>query len=98
MTNLLSTSSIPIIFANDTSVIVYNKNLDDFCVLSNKVLSHMSKYFSANKLSLNLDKTNVIKFITKSSPQYPLNIRYNNKIYKKWQKTRNSLAHKLKIN
>jgi hypothetical protein len=39
----------------------------------------MSKWFSANKLSLNLDKTNVIKFITKNSPQYLLNIGYNDK-------------------
>jgi hypothetical protein len=37
----------------------------------------MSKWFAANKLSLNLDKTNLIKFITKNSPQYPLNIGYN---------------------
>jgi hypothetical protein len=41
-------------------------------MLSNKVLSQMSKWFSANKLSQNLEKTNVIK-------QYPLHIGYNNK-------------------
>jgi hypothetical protein len=39
----------------------------------------MSKWFSAKLLPLNLDKTNVIKFITKYSPQYPLNIGYNDK-------------------
>jgi hypothetical protein len=39
----------------------------------------MSKWLSANKLPLNLDKTNIIKFIIKNSPQYPLNIRYNDK-------------------
>jgi hypothetical protein len=33
-------------------------NLDDFCMLSNRVLSLMSKWFAANKLALNLDKTN----------------------------------------
>jgi hypothetical protein len=37
----------------------------------------LSKWFSASKLSLNLDKTIVIKFITKNSSQYPLNIGYN---------------------
>jgi hypothetical protein len=36
----------------------------------------MSKWFSANGLALNLDKTNIIKFITKSSPQRTLSIRY----------------------
>jgi hypothetical protein len=64
----LHTSSIPIIFADDISVIISSKNLDDFCILSHNVLSQMSKWFSVNKLSLNLDKTNVIKFITKNSP------------------------------
>jgi hypothetical protein len=39
----------------------------------------MSKWFSANKLSLNLEKTYEIKFITKNSLQYPLNIGYNDK-------------------
>jgi hypothetical protein len=39
----------------------------------------MSKWFSANKLSLNLDKRNVIKFITKNLSQYPLKSGYNNK-------------------
>jgi hypothetical protein len=57
----LNTSLIPIIFAD---IIISSKNFDDFCMLSNKILSQMSKWFSANKLSLNLDKTNVIKFIS----------------------------------
>jgi hypothetical protein len=74
----LKTSSIPILFADDTRVIISGKNMDDYCILSNKVLSQKSKWFSANKLSLNLEKTNVIKFITKNS-QYPLNIGYNDK-------------------
>jgi hypothetical protein len=45
----INTSSIPIIFSDDTSVIISNINI---------FLSQMSKWFSANKLSLNLDKTN----------------------------------------
>jgi hypothetical protein len=63
---ILRTSSIAIIFADDASVIIYGKNLDDFCMLS-------------NKLSLNLEKANVMNFITKNSPQYPLNVGYNDK-------------------
>jgi hypothetical protein len=72
------TSSIPVIFADDTSVIISSKNLNDFYILSNKVHSQMSKWFSPNKLSLNLDNTNVINFIIKNS-QYPLNFGYNDK-------------------
>jgi hypothetical protein len=75
----INTFSVPIIFADDTSVIISSKNLDDFCMLTNRVASHMSKWFDANKLTLNLDKTNIIKFITKNSPQVPISIAYDDK-------------------
>jgi hypothetical protein len=39
----------------------------------------MNEWFPGKKQLLNLNKTNVIKFITKNSPQYPLNIEYNEK-------------------
>jgi hypothetical protein len=68
-----------LIFADDTSVIISGKTLDDSCMLLNKAISQMSKWFSANNLSPNLDKTNVIKCITKNSSQYPLNIEYSAK-------------------
>jgi hypothetical protein len=75
----INTLTEPIIFADDTSVIISNKNFDDFCATSNIVLSHMSKWFTANKLALNLDETNIIQFITNNSPQYALSIGYNGK-------------------
>jgi hypothetical protein len=34
----------------------------------------MRKWFTSNKLVLNLDETNIIEFITNKSPQYDLNI------------------------
>jgi hypothetical protein len=64
----INTLSEPILFADDTSVIISSKNSDDFSTMSNTVLSHMSKWFTSNKLVLNLDKTNVIIFITNESP------------------------------
>jgi hypothetical protein len=36
---------------------------------------------TANKLALNLDKTNIIKFTTNSSPQYASSIGYNGKYF-----------------
>jgi hypothetical protein len=53
----IRTLSEPIIFADDTSVIITNNNFDDFCTLPNSVPFHMSKWFTANKLALSLDKT-----------------------------------------
>jgi hypothetical protein len=40
----------PTIFTDDSSVILSNKNFDDFCIISNTVLSRMSKWFTASKL------------------------------------------------
>jgi hypothetical protein len=44
----------PIIFADDTSVIISTKKFDDFCRISNTVFCHMSECFAANRLALNL--------------------------------------------
>jgi hypothetical protein len=62
------------IFADDTRVEISSKNFDDNFTISNTVLSHMS-----NMLVLNLDKTNIIKFIINKSPKYDLMISYDEK-------------------
>jgi hypothetical protein len=65
--------------ADDTIIIISSKNLGDFCILSNKVLSQTINGFLQNKLSLSLQKINILNFITKNSPQYPLNMGHNDK-------------------
>lgn len=45
----------PIIFADDTVVIIYG-NFDNLYIVSNIVVPHMSKWFGANKLVLLLIK------------------------------------------
>jgi hypothetical protein len=75
----ISFSSEPIIFAEDTSFII-SKKFDDFHARSNLVLSQMSKWFPANKLTLNLDKTNIIKFIINNSPQCTLSTGYKKRV------------------
>jgi hypothetical protein len=54
----------PILFTDDTSLIISSNNFYDFSTISNTVLSHMSTWYTSNKLILNLDKSNIIKFIT----------------------------------
>ena len=44
--------------------------------MSNLVLSHTIKWFSANHLVLNLDKTNRMKFITNNPSHFALSIGY----------------------
>ena len=60
----ISSMSEPILFANDNSVIISSRNFNYFCSVSNLVPSRMIKWFAANNLVLNLDKMNIIKFIT----------------------------------
>jgi hypothetical protein len=36
-------------FADDTSAIISNINCDDLLIVSNSILSHMHKWFAANK-------------------------------------------------
>jgi hypothetical protein len=75
----INTLAIAIIFADDTRALISSKNLDDFCMLSNRVLSLMSECFAAKKLALNLDKTNTIQFTTINVAQSPLSIGYSDK-------------------
>jgi hypothetical protein len=39
----------------------------------------MIEWFAANKLILNLEKTNIMKFVTKNMPHCPLTIAYKDK-------------------
>jgi hypothetical protein len=64
----------PIIFADDMSVIISSKNLDDFCMLSNRVVSLVGKWFAVNKLTLNLDKNKYNK--TYNSSQFLISTEY----------------------
>jgi hypothetical protein len=48
-------------------------------MISLQCLTQFSLIWANDKLVLNLDKTNVIKFITNKSSQYDLNIGYDEK-------------------
>jgi hypothetical protein len=78
----ISTLSEAIIFAHDASVIIASKKFDNFHTRLNIVLSQMNKWFSPNKLVLNLDKTNIIIFIINNLPQHTSSICYTEKYVK----------------
>jgi hypothetical protein len=84
----INTLSEPILVAVDTSAIIYSKYFDDFSAMLNIILSHISKWFTSNKFVLNLDKTNIIKFITNKSPQYDLKIGYDEKYIEESKNTK----------
>jgi hypothetical protein len=78
----------PILFADDTSIIISIRNFRDFSTTSNLVLSRVIEWFAANKLVLNLEKTNTMKFVTNNSPHCALTIGYKvhrrSSKYKTW--------------
>ena len=69
----------PVLFADDTSVIISNINFIDFSTSANPVLAHMIEWFSANMLVLNLEKTNIMKFLTINLPYCALTIGHKDK-------------------
>jgi len=75
----INSISEPTVLADDTSCIIPSRNFEDFCSMSNLVLSHMIKWFAANKSVLNIDKTNIMKFIIKNSSHSTLHIGYKEK-------------------
>ena len=52
----------PVTYADDTSVLVSAQNLEDLKLKLDFTLHYMSDWFSINGLTLNIDKTNIIKF------------------------------------
>ena len=57
------------LFADDTSIYFESENLELLQKIVNRELKHVKKWLDANKLALNVDKTNFVIF---HSPQKPL--------------------------
>jgi hypothetical protein len=77
--NFVKDKSKPILFADDTSIIVTNSNPTDFISDITFVFEYLNKWFRANSLSLNFDKTHFMQFTTKNGPQINLDISYANR-------------------
>jgi hypothetical protein len=71
---------VPILFANDTSILVTHSNPMIFYNIINMVFHTLNGWFKNNLLSLNFAKTHFIKFITKNNNQIEININYGNKL------------------
>ena len=58
---------IPVLFADDTNLIIKGKNVRELVSTLNNELESLNNYFKANKLKLNTDKTKVVFFRKKRS-------------------------------
>jgi hypothetical protein len=61
----------PVLYADDTSVLVTAKNLEDLHIKIAHTLHHITEWFSFNGLTLNMEKTNIIKFFSNHSQYNP---------------------------
>jgi len=57
----------PVIYADDKSVLVSANNLKDLQTKIDSTLHYISDWFSFNGLTLNMEKTNMVKFCTNHS-------------------------------
>jgi len=69
-----------ILFSDDTSVIVTDKDFDSFRQKTYLALTSLNQWFLYNQLVLNITKTKVIKFTPKTTAHAPLDIYYKDNV------------------
>ena len=62
---IISKTSAPIIFVDETSILFAHSNLIDFNKNNHIIFTTLNKWLRANHLSLNFNKTNYVHFTTK---------------------------------
>ena len=72
--------TVPILFADDTSIIVKSSKLKDFQNNMAMAFNCINKWFKVNLLSINVDKTHYLQFKTKNNPICNINIVCNDKL------------------
>jgi len=76
----INDKSVPILFADDTSVIVKSPNPKDFQTNMVTAFNCVNKWFKVNLLPINGDKTHYMQFKTKNKPTLDINILCNDNI------------------
>ena len=80
--------TVPILFADDTSIIVKSPNSKDFQTNMFTAFHCVNKQFKVNLLSINVDKTHYIQFKTKNKPTVDINIVCNDNLITALPKTK----------
>jgi hypothetical protein len=70
----------PVMYADDTSVLITAKNEAELKDKINPVLTSMMEWFSANGLVLNMEKTNIMKFTSSHRSNIALQIMHQDKL------------------
>ena len=69
-----------ILFADDTSIIISNTNPDEFKNNINSVMTEITNWFQSNFLTLNLNKTIFLQFLTKKNKEIKIQIVASNSV------------------
>ena len=72
--------AIPVLYADDTSVLLYADSEAELQSKMNQALDYMTEWFSVNSLVLNMGKTNVVKFTSYNRQTGNFRIIYQNKL------------------
>jgi len=78
LSKIINKTSAPIIFADDTSILLAHSNLIDFNNNIHILFTTLNKWLRANQLSLNFNKTNYVHFTNKRNMTVNLKIGFNN--------------------
>ena len=76
----INDKTVPILFADDTSIIARSPNSKDFQTNMVTVFNCVNKWFKVNLLSINVDRTHYIQFKTKNKPTLDINIVCNDNL------------------
>jgi hypothetical protein len=76
----INNKSIPVLFADDTSILFTHSNLTDQKKNMNTSFDTLNNWFNENLLSLNFEKTHYIRLVTKNSISIGMQIGFDNKI------------------
>ena len=75
---IIKKTSAPTIFIDDTSILFAHTNPIDLNKNIHIVFTTLNKWLRANQLSLNINKTNYVRFTTKINMTINLKIGFNN--------------------
>jgi hypothetical protein len=77
--NVISDISNPVLYADDTSLIITNSDSQIFERDINTAILQLNRWFNSNLLLLNLEKTHFLQFLTKNTNAADLHISYENR-------------------
>ena len=77
---------MPILFADDTNLFCTGENFSDIVKEINVEIDKIYSWVKANKLSLNVDKTNFMLFMPKCFPRNMDDLQINGSRFQRWTK------------